>query len=98
MEMAGREGLPDVLISDYFLPDMNGIDLASQVRKTYGLCPFILVTGNRDESVLTTIKNMPHSAYLQKPVRFKVLLEKVQEMLRNLAVSDSSSSDCPTPT
>jgi undecaprenyl pyrophosphate phosphatase UppP len=35
----------DVIVSDYNMPDMDGIELLKQVRSTYGDLPFLLFTG-----------------------------------------------------
>lgn len=48
----------DVIVSDYLMKDMNGIELLHHVRGDYGKIPFILFTcKERDEIVVDAIKN-----------------------------------------
>lgn len=54
----GREGLekrhgiqPDVIVSDYQMPGMSGLELLKQIRETGDRTPFIFLTGQGNESL-----------------------------------------------
>jgi DNA-binding NarL/FixJ family response regulator len=48
----------DVIISDYEMPVMNGIEFLKKVRKKYPGFPFIIFTGKgREEIVIEAINN-----------------------------------------
>ncbi len=58
--LSGRSGLEelakrdfDAIVSDYHMPDMDGIELLKSVRRSYGEIPFILFTGSDQEGVAT---------------------------------------------
>ncbi|HTY15164.1 MAG TPA: response regulator [Methanoregulaceae archaeon] len=38
-------GLYSVIVSDYLMPDMDGIEFLKRIRDRYGDIPFILFTG-----------------------------------------------------
>ncbi len=71
--LSGNEGLSrlahqgfDAIVSDYQMPEMNGIDFLKNVRKSYGTIPFILFTGRGREEVVIEAINNGADFYLQK--------------------------------
>lgn len=48
---AGAAKGPDCFVIDYKMPNMNGIDLANQLRDRGVVAPIILVTGHPDENI-----------------------------------------------
>jgi PAS domain S-box-containing protein len=87
----------DAIISDYQMPEMDGIELLKTVRKTFGNIPFILFTGRgREEIVIEAIDNGVDS-YLQKGgdprAQFAELAHRVHEAIgrrkAETALSDS---------
>ncbi|NMB78874.1 MAG: response regulator [Methanomicrobiales archaeon] len=56
----------DAIISDYQMPDMDGIAFLKQVRLSHGTLPFILFTGRGREEVVIEAINNGADFYLQK--------------------------------
>jgi len=56
----------DAIISDYQMPEMDGIGLLKQVRSGYGDIPFILFTGRGREDVVIEAINCGVDFYVQK--------------------------------
>jgi PAS domain S-box-containing protein len=56
----------DAVISDYQMPDMDGIEFLKEVRSRYGNLPFILFTGRGREEVVIEAINHGVDFYLQK--------------------------------
>ncbi len=63
---AMQERMFDVIISDYEMPGMNGIDLLKRVREKNDIIPFIIFTGRGREDVAIEALNSGASFYLQK--------------------------------
>jgi len=61
-----KENSYDVIISDYQMPGMNGLELLRLVRKHCGDVPFILFTGRGDEAVAGDAVNIGADFYVQK--------------------------------
>ena len=66
--MAIQENIPDLIISDFMMPDMNGIEFLSEAKK---LCPdisMILLTGYADkENAIKAINEVGIYKYIEKP-------------------------------
>ena len=56
----------DAVVSDYMMPDMDGISLLKTVRKRHGLIPFIIYTGKGKEDVVIEALNNGADYYLRK--------------------------------
>lgn len=70
----------DGIISDYDLPDKNGIELLTAVRETHPHLPFILFTGKGSEEVAGDAISAGVTDYLQKEIgtsQFTVLANRL---------------------
>ena len=56
----------DCIVSDYDIPDQNGIELLETVRTEYPDLPFILFTGKGSEEVASDAISAGVTDYLQK--------------------------------
>jgi PAS domain S-box-containing protein len=56
----------DAIVSDYQMPEMDGIQLLAEVRMRFGNIPFILFTGRGREEVVIQAINNGVDFYLQK--------------------------------
>lgn len=66
---AFREGLiPDIVISDFLMPEMDGIAFLQAVRETYPETTLILLTGYADkENAIQAINEVGIYRYIEKP-------------------------------
>jgi PAS domain S-box-containing protein len=73
---SGRE--VDLVLADFAMPEMTGIELAKAIHATYPGLPVIVVTGygNREE-----LKDFGETRILQKPYTEGELMEKITEAL-----------------
>lgn len=72
-----------LIISDWDMPVMNGIQLLEKVRKNTLMeeIPFILITGVGSAETVRMASRLGVSAIILKPFDRKVLVEKVQNLL-----------------
>lgn len=77
---------PDIVLSDYNLPDMNGLEALLYVREHLDSTPFVFVTGmlNDEERVAETILNGA-SGYLLKDN-----LDKLPELLETIVTQSET--------
>jgi YesN/AraC family two-component response regulator len=81
MEIAERM-LPDILLTDVMMPDMNGIDLAVAFRGLVPDCKVLLFSGHAHldhllEDPLYTVHNFP---LLSKPIHPDELLAEISSL------------------
>lgn len=80
----------DVVISDYDMPEMNGMSVLKRVRASGNQVPFILFTGYaRDEIPASCLEDMG-GAYLKKCVSPPQLIPEVEKRFFQLTSGRSS--------
>ena len=63
-----EDNKPDLLISDFLMPKMNGIEFLSEAKKLYDDLTMILLTGYADkENAIKAINDVGIYRYLEKP-------------------------------
>lgn len=63
-----RESKPSLVISDFLMPEMNGIDFLLEVKKIYNEISLILLTGYADkENAIRAINEVQLYKYIEKP-------------------------------
>ncbi|MBN1167369.1 MAG: response regulator [Methanospirillaceae archaeon] len=86
----------DVIISDYQMPDMDGIEFLKHVRREYGTIPFIIFTGRGREEVVIEAINNGADSYLQKggnpKAQFAELVHRIKQAVRGRKAELSLSS------
>lgn len=86
----GKEGLRlaqtlthDLLLLDWMLPKMNGLDVCTEFRKKNKTTPIIFLTAK--DTIPETIAGLKAGAndYIKKPFSFEELLERIKVQLRS---------------
>jgi PAS domain S-box-containing protein len=75
----------DVIVSDYVMPEMDGISFLKWVRCQDSDVPFILFTGKGREEVVIEALNNGADYYLQKDANPKVLYAELTHQIRQAA-------------
>lgn len=73
------------VISDVMMPNMDGLELLRRVRNEQRLSnlPFVLVTAVSDNDYIFEAKSLQVNGYILKPVTYKRVLTKMQELFPN---------------
>ena len=80
-----QDGGYDVIVSDYVMPEMDGISFLKQVRCRGSEIPFILFTGKGREEVVIEALNNGADYYLQKDANPRVLYAELIHQIRQAA-------------
>lgn len=70
------------VISDLMMPTMDGLELLRRVRNDtqFSAMPFVLVTAVSDKDYIFEAKSLKVSGYILKPVTYKRISVKLQEL------------------
>ena len=81
LDALSREGLPDLILTDLMMPEMDGIELLSRVRGVSPQLPVIMMTAHG--SIETAVEALKKGAsdYIPKPLNFEELLLAVSKTL-----------------
>lgn len=72
----------DLIISDWNMPNVSGLDLLKHVRRTWENMPFLMLTGNANEEFVRTAQANRVDAYVIKPFSPAQLKQKIMVMFR----------------
>jgi len=72
--------MPDLLITDYEMPGLNGLELAQVCKSNHPALRIIMASGHTHEKIRREHAVQPDLIF-QKPYAFDVLLFAVREML-----------------
>jgi two-component system chemotaxis response regulator CheY len=70
----------DLIISDWNMPNVTGLDLLRHVRKTWHNMPFIMLTGRATEDFVLAAKDNGVNGYVVKPFSPEQLMRKIQSV------------------
>lgn len=78
-----RSGAFDILISDFMLPGISGLDLIRQVRNSAATAnlPIVMISGHGNYAMDARAKSAGANAFLRKPFTLSQLKKTVQQLL-----------------
>ncbi len=77
-----RKGGVDLVLTDFHMPEMSGLDLLREVRRMSDGLPVIVMSGQADIQTAVGVLREEAFDFLQKPVSSEELLETVRSALR----------------
>ncbi len=79
------QGQPiDLLLTDYHMPNMNGLELIGNVRKIdeYRFVPILVLTTENQTNIIQDAKNAGATGWLLKPFSSEKLLQTLRKVIR----------------
>jgi len=79
-----NEKIPDIIISDVMMPEMNGFELCEKLKTNTETChiPVVLLTSKgSDKSRMAGLKRGAE-AYIPKPFKMKILIAQLESLLQ----------------
>jgi DNA-binding response OmpR family regulator len=76
----------DLVLCDWGMPQMSGIDLLKWLRNhpTLHKIAFVMITANGDEEAVKTATKLGATAYILKPISMNQLIAKLATILSTL--------------
>lgn len=81
------DDLVDLIICDWKMPRMSGLELLCQVRTVYPEMPFMMVTGNADLESVRAAKKPGVDAFITKPFSARQVQSKLLALTNNMTQS-----------
>lgn len=82
LNVSGAPG-PDCYVIDYKMPDINGIELASRLRKSDCNAPVILITGYPDENISVRAATAGIKDVVLKPLLDENLVKYIRHAIQD---------------
>ncbi len=72
---------PDAILSDFRMPEMNGVELLKSVRSTHQSLPFIIISAQIEKSQMIEAIDLGVTGVVEKPFKDQDLLAKLSKAL-----------------
>ncbi|MFH2102639.1 MAG: response regulator transcription factor [Chloroflexota bacterium] len=91
-----RQSAPDLILLDLMLPEVDGLDVCRELRKTSSV-PIIMITARGEETDRVVGLELGADDYITKPFSVRELLARVKAVLRRAHPGEASEEDAPAP-
>ncbi len=78
----------DIILTDYMLPYMSGLDMVARIRDKNWDIPIILITGYADSDFLMQAINLSVTQFVPKPVNLKLLTNALDIAIQRVALEN----------
>lgn len=72
-----------LVICDWLMPNVSGIEILTELRKTSADCPFLMVTANATKDLVVDSMRLGVTDFIVKPFHTSDLLAKVERLIRD---------------
>lgn len=91
-----KSAMPNVLLMDYVLPDMKGLEVCSRIASTEGRKPFVLVMSARIDEVRAQFAPFPFvTDFVGKPFKAPAIVELVLAALKRDGAAEARPAASP---
>ena len=83
--------IPDIIIQDYFMDDMNGLQVLQKVKKICPTSEFIFLTANESiEVAISTMKTGAYDYIIKDSVALDKVVNKIQKIVKILELEKNN--------
>src|SRR5215831_4111072 len=84
-------GEPDLVLLDWVLPDLSGIEVCRELRRQGTICPIVMLTGRTDSLDMVVGLEVGADDYITKPFDARVLTARLGAHLRRMEVASTGA-------
>jgi two-component system, chemotaxis family, chemotaxis protein CheY len=75
-----------LVICDWLMPDVSGLDILAALRQQHKDCPFLMVTGNATQKLVVDAMRLGASDFIVKPFVSSDLSAKVERLIHDVSI------------
>ena len=83
------DDLVDVVLCDWKMPRMTGLELLQQIRTVDADMPFVMITAMADRDAVMAARSRGVTAYIRKPYSMEQIAKKLRVVARLVALKDN---------
>ncbi len=72
-----------LVICDWLMPDVSGLDILAALRKAQSDCPFLMLTANATKELVVNSMRLGATDFIVKPFHTHNFLDKVERLIRD---------------
>ncbi|WP_158966699.1 response regulator [Paraglaciecola sp. L3A3] len=72
-----------LVICDWLMPDVGGLEILAALRESKPNCPFLMITANATKQLVMDSMRLGASDFIVKPFHTNNLLTKVEKLIRD---------------
>jgi two-component system chemotaxis response regulator CheY len=72
-----------LVICDWLMPEVSGLDILAALRSSQSLCPFLMLTANATKQLVVDSMRLGATDFIVKPFHAHDLLTKVERLIRD---------------
>lgn len=76
--------LPDIILTDYNMPIVNGLDMSIKLKNINPELPIILLTASDDNNTIVNAINVGIDGYIFKPIKLKELTSIIEKHAKRI--------------
>ena len=82
----------DMIITDYYMPHLNGLEMVEKIRETDKNIPIILISAMDDKDMIISALKLRVHNFIKKPIEYDMVVEALQNssklLIANKALQD----------
>lgn len=78
----------DIIVTDYHMPNLNGLEMIEQIRAINKDIPIVLITAINGENIIIKALQLHVNNFIQKPIEYEQLLEVMLDSSKLLIAND----------
>ena len=72
-----------LVICDWLMPDVSGLDILAALRNSKSQCPFLMITANATKQLVVDSMRLGATDFIVKPFITRDLVNKVERLIRD---------------
>lgn len=85
LEYVQSDKMDDIslVMCDWLMPDVSGLDILAALRKSRPSCPFLMLTANATKQLVVDAMRLGVNDFVVKPFHTNDLINKVEQLIRD---------------